>query len=95
VVGLSVAVRLLEAGFDVAVTSADDGRDDVLVSHGAGGFWFPYLVEPIARASVWAADTYLEFVRMLEHPNALEIDLGGVGDPGLEVQVGGERVPEP
>jgi hypothetical protein len=52
------------------VTSADD--DAVIVSHGAGGFWFPYLVEPMERASVWAADTYREFVRMMEEAGAEE-----------------------
>ena len=75
VVGLSVAVRLLEAGFDVTVTSAEQDASE-LVSHGAGGFWFPYLVEPMERASVWAADTYKEFVRMMEEDAEVG---GGVG----------------
>jgi len=84
VVGLSCAVRLLEAGFNVTVTYADEA--DAVVSHGAGGFWFPYLVEPMERAAVWAADTYDEFVRMMatEAPGG-----GGGGGGGLE---GGEDV---
>lgn len=62
-VGLSVALRLLEEGFDVTVTSDED--DERIVSHGAGGFWFPYLVEPMDRASGWALETYHELVGMM------------------------------
>ena len=66
VVGLSVAIRLLQSGWDVQVVAEREGADGNLVSAGSGGFWFPYLIEPMDRAGKWAADAYTEFVRMAE-----------------------------
>ena len=60
IVGLTTALRLQEAGFDVTVTHAEDEHD--LVSHGSGGFWFPYLVENMDRVGPWAKATYDAFL---------------------------------
>jgi D-amino-acid oxidase len=60
IVGLTTALRLQEAGFDVTVTHAEDEHD--LVSHGSGGFWFPYLVENMDRVGPWAKATYDTFL---------------------------------
>ena len=69
VIGLSVAVRLVEAGYLVTLVAEHTGA--ALVSHGAGGFWFPYLIEPEERASQWAIAAYHEFSRLaIEEPTA-------------------------
>ena len=60
IVGLTTALRLQEAGFDVTVTHAEDEHD--FVSHGSGGFWFPYLVENMDRVGPWAKATYDAFL---------------------------------
>ena len=42
------------------VAHAEDEHD--LVSHGSGGFWFPYLVENMDRVGPWAKATYDAFL---------------------------------
>ena len=70
VVGLTVTSRLLDANFHVTVYDADES-DAAKVSHGAGGFWFPYLVEPMDRASAWASAAYRQFLRDVDGDDPL------------------------
>ena len=62
VIGLSCAVRLLEAGHEVNVIGRE--RTSGTTSAVAGGFWFPYLAEPRDRVTTWAAETFLELARL-------------------------------
>ena len=67
--GLSCAVRLLEAGYEVRVIAAEFSPD--LVSDRAAAFWYPFLAHPIEKTDRWGAKTYAELVRLLEdNPNA-------------------------
>lgn len=69
VIGLSCAVRLLEAGHEVSVIGRE--RTTGTTSAVAGGFWFPYLAEPRERVTAWAAETFLELARLArEEPEA-------------------------
>ncbi|MFE6510430.1 NAD(P)/FAD-dependent oxidoreductase [Nocardioides sp. NPDC057767] len=69
VIGLSCAVRLLEAGHEVSMIGRE--RTSGTTSAVAGGFWFPYLAEPRERVMVWAAETFLELARLArEEPEA-------------------------
>ena len=70
VIGLTIASRLLDADFRVTVYDADES-DAAKVSHGAGGFWFPYLVEPMDRASAWASAAYRQFLRDVDADDPL------------------------
>ena len=54
VVGLTCAVALREAGFDVEVVA----RDEPTVSEVAGGLWFPYSTGEDERTLRWARETY-------------------------------------
>jgi D-amino-acid oxidase len=62
VIGLSCAVRLLEASHEVSVIGRE--RTTGTTSAVAGGFWFPYLAEPRERVTAWAAETFLELARL-------------------------------
>ncbi|HEY9394844.1 MAG TPA: FAD-dependent oxidoreductase, partial [Nocardioides sp.] len=64
VIGLSCAVRLLEAGHEVSVIGRE--RTSGTTSAVAGGFWFPYLAEPRDRVTAWAAETFRELARLAE-----------------------------
>ena len=55
VVGLSTAVRLLEAGCDVKVVAA--GTVEATTSYVAAGVWFPTHVGPPDKIAVWGART--------------------------------------
>jgi D-amino-acid oxidase len=55
VVGLSTAVRLLEAGCDVKVVAA--GTVEATTSSVAAGVWFPTHVGPPDKVAVWGART--------------------------------------
>ncbi len=62
--GLTCAVRLLEAGYAVRVIAAEFSPD--LVSDRAAAFWYPFLAQPIEKTDSWGAESYAEFVRLLE-----------------------------
>ena len=56
VVGLTCAVRLLEAGHRVDVVARDLPRETT--SAVAGGFWYPYRALPQDKVTGWARTTY-------------------------------------
>ncbi|MEX2195156.1 MAG: FAD-dependent oxidoreductase [Thermoleophilaceae bacterium] len=75
--GLSCAVRLLEAGFEVTVVAREAPGETV--SAVAGGLWLPYEVGPLDRVAAWGAATYRELeARGAELVDAL---LLGAGPP--------------
>lgn len=62
VIGLSVACRLLEAGYGVEVVARDlpgETTSDV-----AATLWYPYLALPQDLVTAWSAVSYDEFVRL-------------------------------
>lgn len=65
VVGLSCAVRLLEAGHQVGVVARD--RPLETTSAVAAALWYPYRAYPVERVSGWAAATYEELARLADH----------------------------
>ncbi|GAA0565391.1 FAD-dependent oxidoreductase [Paractinoplanes ferrugineus] len=64
VIGLTIAVRLLERGARVTVRSADAPADTV--SAVAAAAWYPVHIAENPRVAAWAADTYREFRRQLD-----------------------------
>lgn len=59
VVGLTCALRLLEAGHRVDVVARDLPRETT--SAVAAGFWYPYRALPQDRVTAWAATSYAVF----------------------------------
>lgn len=59
VVGLTCALRLLEAGHRVDVVARDLPQETT--SAVAAGFWYPYRALPQERVTAWAATSYAVF----------------------------------
>ena len=68
VVGLSCAVRLLEAGHRVDVVARDLPRETT--SAVAAAIWYPYHALPQDRVTAWAARSYEEFESLAGDPEA-------------------------
>jgi D-amino-acid oxidase len=79
VVGLSCALRLLEAGHRVDVLARDLPRETT--SAVAAAIWYPYLARPQDRVLAWSRTSYDEFARLA----ADQPDSGVVLREGTEV----------
>ncbi len=66
VVGLTCAVRLLEAGHRVDVVARDLPLETT--SGIAGAFWYPYRALPQDRVTAWASVSYAEYVGLAGDP---------------------------
>ncbi len=66
VIGLSVAVRLLEAGFRVRVCARS--LPPALTSCIAAAFWYPYNVFPERRVRDWSRISYAVFTELATDP---------------------------
>jgi D-amino-acid oxidase len=64
VVGLSCAVRLLEAGHRVDVLARDLPLETT--SSVAAAIWYPYLAFPQDKVTAWGKAAYAEFARLAE-----------------------------
>ena len=86
VVGLSCAVRLLEAGHRVDVLARDLPLETT--SAVAAALWYPYLALPQDRVTMWSAATYHEFAKLTTRD-----------DTGVQMRSGtealAERTPDP
>lgn len=79
VVGLTCAVRLLQAGHRVDVIARELPLEST--SAVAAAIWYPYLAEPRDRVLGWGSTSYAEFARLArEQPEA-----GVTVRPGTEV----------
>lgn len=66
VIGLSCAVRLLEADYQVNVFARDLPLETT--SAVAAALWYPYLAAPQDRVREWARTSYAQFQRLAEDP---------------------------
>jgi len=78
VLGLTCALRLLEAGHRVDVLARDLPRETTSAT--AAAIWYPFLAWPQDRVLAWAEDSYRVFAALAEHP-----DSGVVLRSGTEV----------
>jgi D-amino-acid oxidase len=62
VVGLTCAVRLLEAGHEVGVVARDLPLETT--SSAAAALWYPHRAYPFERVTAWAATTYRELAEL-------------------------------
>lgn len=74
VIGLSCAVRLAEAGHDVAVLARDLPLETT--SSVAAAVWYPYLISPPERVAAWSRATYQEFQRLAENEPSIRFRRG-------------------
>lgn len=81
VVGLTCALRLVEAGAAVRVVARD--RLDRTTSGVAAALWFPYRAYPFDRVLGWSRTGYDEFVQ-----------LAAAGAAGVRMRMGTELLPE-
>ena len=92
VVGLSCAVRLLEAGHRVDVVARDLPRETT--SAVAAALWYPYRALPQDRVTRWAATSYAVFAAL-----AAPVEYGGSPEVGVRMVPGTEvfttRQPDP
>jgi len=66
VVGLTCAIRLLEAGHRVDIVARDLPLETT--SAVAGAFWYPYRALPQDRVTAWASASYAEYVGLAGDP---------------------------
>ncbi len=78
VVGLSSAIRLLESGDQVTIWASELPPNTT--SNVAAAIWGPYQAFPFARVLAWGEQTFAEFCRLADQPEA-----GIVLTPTLEV----------
>lgn len=74
VIGLSCAVRLAEAGYDVAVFARDLPLETT--SAVSAAIWYPFLSAPQDRVSSWAVTSYDEFVKLAEDEPSVRLRHG-------------------
>ena len=68
VLGLSCALRLLEAGHRVDVLARDLPRETT--SAVAAALWYPFLAGPQDRVLGWARETYADLAALAERPGS-------------------------
>lgn len=68
VIGLTSAIRLLEAGHTVTVTARE--LPPHTTSNKAAAVWYPFLVEPRTRVRAWANATRVHYDTLLHDPAA-------------------------
>ena len=82
VIGLTAAVRLAQAGFEVEVLAREMPLETT--SAVAAAIWYPYLIQPLDRALDWAGRSLVEFERLADEP-----------DSGVAMTNGSELLREP
>ena len=82
VIGLTSAVRLLEAGHRVDVVARDLPLETT--SAVAAALWYPYLVSPPDRVAAWARTSYAAFEELAADPGT-----------GVTMRTGTELLREP
>ena len=68
VIGLTTALRLRSAGFDVEVWARDDLS--ATTSAAAGAIWYPFLAEPREAVARWSAVTFTRLRALAERGGA-------------------------
>jgi D-amino-acid oxidase len=87
VIGLSCAVRLLEAGHRVDVLARDLPRETTSAT--AAAIWYPYRAQPLERVLAWSRTSYDVFAGLA----AAEPDSGVVLREGTEVVASRDEKP--
>lgn len=73
VVGLTCAIRLKEAGYNVTVLTKDKGPG--LASDMCGGLWEPFHIEPAELVRPWCSATYEQLKKDAERPDVTGVRL--------------------
>lgn len=81
VIGLSCAVRLAEAGYEVGVLARDLPLETT--SAVAAALWYPYQLQPRDRLDMWSRATYKELLQLAD------------SEPSIQLRHGHEFLAEP
>lgn len=68
VIGLTTAIVLLEKNYDVSITAEHSVHNTV--SAKAAAVWFPFKVEPRAKAKQWSSESYEIFEKLAVLPHS-------------------------
>lgn len=71
IIGLTSAIALLEAGFEVRIFTKE--LYDKSLSHKVGAVWFPYSIEPKEKTDRWAAISYARYQEESEYANGVSM----------------------
>ena len=93
VIGLSAAVRLLEAGHRVDVVARDLPLETT--SAVAAALWYPYRAYPFERVAAWSERTYGELGRLADHDGTGVRMLPLVGSTRRKIKRPSVLFPEP
>ncbi|ADB34031.1 D-aspartate oxidase [Kribbella flavida DSM 17836] len=74
VIGLTCAVRLAEAGYDVGLFARDLPLETT--SAVSAAIWYPYLAAPEDRVADWARTSYAEFAELAQSQPAVRMRRG-------------------
>jgi D-amino-acid oxidase len=88
VVGLTCAVRLLEAGHRVDVVARDLPLETTSAT--AAALWYPYRALPQDRVRAWASTSYAVFAAL-----GAPVEYGGSPETGVRMVPGTEVFPRP
>lgn len=66
IIGLTSAIRLVEAGFDVRIVARD--LPPSTTSNKAAAIWDPYKAEPADKVAAWAEASYRTYGEQLDDP---------------------------
>jgi len=69
VIGMTSAIRLLEAGFDVRIVARE--RSPHTTSDVAGAIWYPYLADPPERVLPWSRATREALATLAAYPSGV------------------------
>lgn len=67
IVGLTAAIALQEAGFQVKIISKDSHEKSL--SSKVGAIWFPFEIEPREKATTWSTSAYSRYQKELSAGN--------------------------
>jgi D-amino-acid oxidase len=69
IVGLTTAIILQEAGFQVKLVAK--AKFDKTVSHKVGAIWFPFEIHPTAKTAKWGALAYTRYQQEISPENGV------------------------
>jgi len=68
VIGITSAIRLLEAGYDVTVIS--ETTTPFTTSDGSAAIWYPFLAQPLDKVTAWSEISYRILCEQAASPDA-------------------------
>lgn len=71
IIGLTSAIALQEAGFQVKIISKEAFQNSL--SHKVGAIWFPFEIAPKEKTNLWASQSYTRYQDDLNKPSGVSM----------------------